>query len=339
MKYVEEEYAKELHRDLARRFAGTVPATEVSIEGAGVHWHCTAKRGPSSCSITCFDVGGPEYLTSFERDSETVAMGRTSSKVDTVNAVDDWLQGRQLSWLYGRFLFVDQTKRALVAIRDEMITRVPELVEAAPSELKHDMCDIYYLWFRSADRSCQVSFYGNDEHPDAVFHWDQCELFRFQARDREHLAVILKRWLCDRAMPSALRTEFPEYEIGQLADNYEYGKPIEGEFIKSWDSIERFYGNMHFPFAPRVRSLIAQMRARNYDKSLRAGQSLWSLILSRSRRHGLRDNQPMIAFWFHNDGMNVYAKLDEEKKETFPEIELTAEIEALLKKLEAKTID
>jgi hypothetical protein len=339
MKYAEEGYAKELHRELTWRFADSAPATAVSLDGAGVHWHCTARRGRNFCSIACFDVRGPEYLISFDRDSARVATGRNSSKLDTVDAVDDWLQGQQLARLYDRFRFVDQTKRALTSIREEMVLRVPELAEAAPAELQHDMCDIYYLWFRSIDRSCRLSFYGKNQLPDAAFHWDRYELFQFQAGDRKRLAAVLRRWLCDRAMPSTLRAEFPWIEIGELADYYERGNPIEGEFIKSWDSIDRFYNGMHFPFVPKVRALIARMRERGYDKSLRAGQSLWSLIVSRSRRHGLREDQPMIAFCFRNDGMDIYTCIDEEKKVASPEIEFTPEVDVLLKRLEAKAID
>jgi hypothetical protein len=339
MKDSQEDYAKELYRDLTRRFANNVPAIAVSIEGAGVNWHCTAKRGRNLCSVACFDAGGPEYLTSFERDAEKVATGRTSSKLDTVKAVDDWIRGQALSRLYDRFRFVDQIKRTLTGIRDEMIASVPALAEVAPGELQHSMCDIYYLWFRGLDRSCQVSFYGNNELPDAVFHWDGCELFRFQTGEGKYLAAVLKRWLCDRAMPSALRSEFPEIEIGELADYYERGNPIEGEFLMSWDSIDRFYDRLHFPFVPKVRGLVAQMREKGYDRSLRAGQSLSSLIVSRSRRHGLRDDQPFIEFGFSSDGMEVYFKIGEETKVKCPEIKLTPEIDTLLKKLEAKGID
>jgi hypothetical protein len=220
-----------------------------------------------------------------------------------------------------------------------MIARVPELTGATLAELQHDLCDIYRLWFQGVDRSCRISFYGKNELPDAAFHWDKCELFRFQARDRSRLAAVLKRWLCDRAMPSALRMEFPGLEIGELADHYERGNPIEGEFIKSWDSIERFYEDMHFPFVPKVRSLIAQMRRKGYDRSLRAGQSLWSLIVSRSRRHGLREDQPMIAFRFRNDGMELYINLDKKAKVTCPDIDFRPEIDALLKKLEAMGVE
>jgi hypothetical protein len=115
MKYAQEDHARDLHRDLARRFANSVPAIEVSIDGAGVRWHCTAKHGGNFCSIACFDVEGPEYLTSFEHDSEEVATGRTSSKLDTIDAVGDWLQGQQLARLYDRFRFIDQRNERSLA--------------------------------------------------------------------------------------------------------------------------------------------------------------------------------------------------------------------------------
>ena len=154
----------------------------------------SSKCGPNFCSTACFDVRGAEYLTYFERDSKRCATGRTSSKHETINAVEDWLQGQQLSRLYDRFRFVDQTKRALAGIRDDIIARVSELAEEAPAELQHDMCDIYYLWFGGPRRSCRISFYGKNDVPDAAFHWDDCELFRFQAGDRSRLASVLKRW-------------------------------------------------------------------------------------------------------------------------------------------------
>jgi len=338
MKYVEEHYANDLHRDLMQRFVDSVPATAISISGGGVHWQCTAKRGGNFCVINCFDFRGPEYLTSFEQDSHKIAWGRTSSKLDTINAVDAWLQRQELPLLYAQFPFVDWTKRALISIRDDVAARFPELAESATNELQHEVCDIYGLWFRGTDRTCRISFYGKNEFPDAAFHWDQCELFRFTADNREGLAAVVKRWVGDRAMPSTMRREFLYLEIGELADYYEHGNPIEGEFIKSWDLIERFYADMRFPFAPQVHNLIAQIRGKGYDKSLRAGQSLWSLIVSRSRRHGLRAGQSSIAFWFGEDGMDVYINFDEEKKVACPKIELTPEIETLLKKLEAQDI-
>ena len=80
---------------------------------------------------------------------------------------------------------------------------------------------------------------------------------------------------------------------------YEQGRGIEGEFIGSWCSVERFYQSVQAdPFALPVLNLISQLRAAGYERTLRAGTSLFSLVLSRSRRHGLRRGQAFIAFFF-----------------------------------------
>lgn len=339
IKYVQEEIAKDLNLALTQGFTNSFPATELTIKGAGVNWNCEAKRNNNLCTIHCFDANGGEYLTHFERDSEMLAWARTSSKLDTINAVEDWLKGEELSALYLKYSFVDKTKRDLSSIQDDVVSRFPELAESSSIELRHVLSDIYELWFKSADRSCRISYYGKNKFPDAVFHWDECELFRFKADNDENLAKVLKRWLCDAAMPSTMREEFPWIQIGKLADYYEKGNPVEGEFIESWDSIERFYADMKYPILPQILNLIGKMRQKGYDKSLRAGQSLWTLILSRSRRHGLRIKQPCIAFQFLENGMDVYISLGEDKKIKFPKIEFNPEIDTLLKKLETMNID
>lgn len=307
MKYPEEDYANDLHVELTRRFAPTVPATSLSVEGAGVHWHCTAQRGDSVCLIACFDMRGPEYYTSFERRSQKSGTARIPSRNQTIAAVADWLDGSDLSSLYDRYPFVDQTKRALTHLRDEVLGAVPELKASARVELEHQIADIYYLRFVADDRSCEISFYGKNELPDAKFSWDDCQLFRYQPDDNSQLAVVLKRWLCDHSQPSTMRTEFQWLEIGKLANYYENGKPIEGEFIQSWDSIEGFYRQDWCKVSDAVLAMIAEMRRAGYDRVLRAGQSLSSLGLSRSRRHGLRAEQPCLWFDFHGGVMNVRA--------------------------------
>jgi hypothetical protein len=118
---------------------------------------------------------------------------------------------------------------------------------------------------------------------------------------------LLKRWICDNAMPSAMRREFPWLMIGELADYYERGAPIEGEFIHSWDRIEEFYNTDHFSFRGRVLPLLRQLRDEGYARKLRAGQSMWTFILSRSRRNCLRATQSRIEFRFspNDDTMDV----------------------------------
>jgi hypothetical protein len=143
-------------------------------------------------------------------------------------------------------------------------------------------------------------------------------------------------------MPSDMRARFPWLTIGELADYYEAGNPVEGEFIKSWDGMEEFYDDARFPFADDVKAFLRALRSKGYDKTLRAGQSLWSLILSRSRRHGMRGQQPCVQFRFHAGGMDVVNCLEDRRNGTrsaYAKIECTPEIEALLSQLEAGPID
>jgi hypothetical protein len=289
----------------------------------------------------CFELPAPEYLTEFTRDTVTRSAGRTASVSDTADAIADWLQEREVSDLHDRFPFVDRTKRALTALRDDAVARFPGLTVSAPAELKNGAYDSCHLEFRGIDRSCLLSFYGRNEFPEVKFYWDETKLFSFPVDDAGCFAAVLNLWLCERVMPSVLRTEFPWIEIGMLADYYEQGNPVEGEFIQSWDSIERFYRSVNLHDAVKVLEMVRQMRARGYDKTLRAGQSLFTLILSRSRRHGLRNGQPNIAFYFHRkEPLVVYANnVGRLRKITHSMIELTPEIDSLLRKLESKEVD
>jgi len=259
--------------------------------------------------IACFVSAGPEYYSNFNRDSTDIATARIASRDDTIAAVADWLDGHDLSAIHDRFPVVDKTKRALCRIRDDVLAAVPEGRQCCYPELRHLIADIYHLRFRAKDRACEVSFYGKNEGPDARFSWGDCQLFEFQPDDNRTLAAVLKRWLCDRLQPSAMRTEFAWLKIGRLADYYENDRPLEGEFIQSWDYIEEFYRHGCFTFSDSVLAMIGAMRRAGYDRLLRAGQSMSCLGLSRSRRHGLRatgwpwavarPGLPQIRTWTH----------------------------------------
>lgn len=337
--YDEERHAKNLHRDLSEKFVSSDPEIDVSVKGEGVHWDCTARCGERSCSVTCFDSRGPEYLVSFEHNARRAAIGRTVSSIEAVAAVGEWLDGRRVEGLYERFDFVDRRKRSLTAIEAEVVESQPELCQRVSSELQHIGCDLFELWLKTQDRSCRISYYGRNPFPDAVFHWDECELLEIQTGDTVRLARMFKRWLCDHAMPSEMATEFPEAEVKPVARFYEEGRPVEGEFNASWDRIEQFFADEQFPCAGQVLGLIARIRQAGYDKKLRAGQSLWSLVVSRSRRHGLRDDQPSITFWFNGNGMDVSSTMNGQERLTFPEIEFSPLIDNLLKQLATKEID
>ena len=335
MKYTEEDLATDLHALLKRTFRST--PTSISIKGAGVHWYCTVKRDDSTCSIACFGLG-PEYYTVFKRDSAKVATARISSKEQTIDAVSDWLDGCELSELHGKFAFVDKTRRALRQLLDDVLSVEPDLQIATSIELKHEIADIYYLQFAGNTRSCKISFYGKNELPDARFSWDDCQLFQFKSDQPTQLAQVLKRWLCDQSPPSVMRSDFPWLIIGELADYYENGNPIEGEFIRSWDSIEGFYREDWCKFSQPVLSMIHAMRSAGYDRRLRAGQSMWSMGLSRSRRHGLRSEQPSLWFDFRNDRMDVDASFSDETLKDHP-LQFTESVRRMIDALVMFPID
>lgn len=334
-----ENHARNLQKCLAEHFSDQLPATEMLLSEADSHWHLWVRRGASECVTDCLDAWGPQYLTYFRRNGETAATGRTSLRDDTASAISDWVAGHQLSQLYSRFRFVDFAKRRLTRMQQEVFSRCSELQGVAQSDLHHVSDDKYYLWFRRNQRSCRLVLYGMSSLPEATFFWENSELFHFAVNDRLRLAEVLSRWLGDWAMPSSLRLEFTWLAIDEHADDYELDTPVEGEFRESWIRLERFYSDDKVPFARQARRFIVQIRQRGYDKLLRAGQSLENIIVSRSRKHGLRDNQPWMSLCFGDDGMELHATLDGQSTTIRTHAELTPEVENWLKSLVARGVD
>jgi hypothetical protein len=137
-----------------------------------------------------------------------------------------------------------------------------------------------------------------------------------------------------------LAHECPWIDVGKLARYYEHGRGIEGEFVVSWDQIEQFYQSFDYPLTPAVLHFITHVREHGYDTVLRVGQSMVTLIVSRSRRHGLSAGQPHIRFEFHRDGLDIeYIADNTVQHMSQPTIEFTAAIDQWLSQLAAKAID
>lgn len=159
--------------------------------------------------------------------------------------------------------------------------------------------------------------------------WDDRPLFAGQFEDNKPLSVLLKRWVSDRAMPSEIGAEFPGLEIDKLADYYERGVPLEGEFVRSWDAMEAFYREDGGDYFESARAFIRAMREAGYDQLLRAGQSMSIMGLSRSRDQGLRDDQPRLWFEFNGTEMDVDVNYASGGLKGHP-IQLTPEVRQLL---------
>jgi hypothetical protein len=207
MKSLEEQIATDLHGELTRRLAST-DAT-ASIAGAGFGWHCDARRGDYSCKIHCFVAPDAEYLTFFNRDASEMAVARTASRDQAIDAVVHWLDGQNVATLYARYPFVDKEKRALLQLRDDVLAAAPALRDSTNCELVTQFADIVGLHWAAGDRSCGISFFGENPLPDAKFAQNDSELFEFQPSDPSQLVPVLSRWLVDQASPSAMQAEFP----------------------------------------------------------------------------------------------------------------------------------
>lgn len=176
------------------------------------------------------------------------------------------------------------------------------------------------VWvLKDEDRSCTIYIFGQEAIPKYNFEWDECSLFEISSDDTTRLGDLILHWVYHKLPPSKMKIQFPEIELGKLAAYYENGEGVKGEYIESWNDIEVF--NSHF-YSEEDKSreddtfkLIKELRAIGLDRQLRAGQSLYRFILSRSRRHGLQENAFYIMITFlGNNQMRIHYYLN--NKET-----------------------
>jgi hypothetical protein len=357
----EEIYARQFYQELKNEFWGKqnpiskflgLPTNEtkseiaITIKEAGTQSECTITKEARQCSIHCFDIDrndikykGPEFYTTFKLDGKSIANGRTFDKLKTMDAIKNWIQNKTVEELYSQFNFIDQNKRQLEKLRADINESNTQLLAISQNEVAEENFSSFSLWFKHDNRSCRIYYYGYEPNPRYIFNWDDCLIFETSSSDVKRLGELINKWVFNKAVPSTLKKEFPEIEFGKLAEYYEKGNGIEGEFILSWDNIEDFYSEFELDKKNEILRLIKQIRAKGFEKTLRAGQSLYTLVLSRSRRHGLRANQDNISFSFNFIESAMEVRTRKGQKITFDKIEYNDTIENLLKTIELESID
>ncbi len=91
-------------------------------------------------------------------------------------------------------------------------------------------------------------------------------------------------------------------------------KEIIDRFQISWIDTKLKYKDLmenhsSFDFAKQILSLIERLRYLKYDKVLRLGTSMHTLVLSRSVEHGLREDQKEIRIeWAKENLFNIVMK-------------------------------
>ncbi len=357
----EEIYARQFYQELKNEFWGkqnpiskflglttSKPKSDISItlEEAGTQSNCTIKKESRQCSIHCFDIDrndlqykGPEFYTTFIIDEKSIANGRTFNRQRTMDAIKNWLQNKSLEELYSKFEFVDEKKRQLEKLRADINESNPHLLTISENAVVFENFSSHSLWFKNDNRSCEIYCYGYEPNPRYNFKWDDCLIFETSNSDIKRLGTLINKWVFYKAMPSTLKVEFPEIDFGRLADYYEKGNGIEGELILSWDNLENFYRELQIDKKPEILLLIKQMREKGFERTLRAGQSLYTLVLSRSRRHGLRENQNSISFSFNFIKSTMEVRSRTGDKLEFDKIEYNDTVEKLLRAIELESID
>jgi hypothetical protein len=356
----EEIYARELYKELKNEFPGkqnffskligktrnkSKSDFDISLKEEGTQSGCSISIESRKCTIHCIDIDrndlqykGPEFYLSFLEEGKTIANGRTFDRYKTIDAIKYWLQNETIEKLYSQFSFVEQEKRQLEKIRIEINISNPQLIKISQNEVVKESFS-YSLYFKQKNRSCRIYYYGYESHPRYIFSWDDSQMFEASGSDTIRLGSLISKWVFDLKMPSVLKTEFSEIESGKLSEYYERGNGIIGEFILSWDFIEDFYRDSDLDKKSEILSLIQLMREKGFDRIFRAGQSLYTLVLSRSRRHGLQKSQGRILFSFDFIASAMEIRSKNGERIAFERIEYNDTIENILKELESENID
>lgn len=309
----------------------------IALEGAGVHWSVIVTGTTRSCQTHCFHQRkGPEFATIFMTDGQRAASGRSHRLDETIAAIKHWLAGATLTGMYEKYAFVDKEKRFLQAGLSTLMAFCPRLERTMQHEVVEDHFNFYSLWFRDGERACTLKIYS--DHLNLWLFWDDVKMSQSTTGFTENTARLIEAWVVDKEMPSVLKKSYPDLHFDEVADYYEQGRPIEGEFIVSWKKTVDFYKTRGLENTADILSLIQTMLEKGFDHILHAGVSLDRLIISRGHRTSLMFVQPFLGITFakKENAMEVFYK---EESYAFDHIGYNATLDSLLQQLIAEPID
>jgi hypothetical protein len=310
-----------------------------------VNWNVEIKLNQRCVKINVFHnrfikrQNDLQLLASFQEHEETLGWGRTAIEQSVIDASIVWLS--EMTWLdlYEKFDFVESAEKFQVSIRASLVQH-HAVIAKLQNEIRREPQDFCYQKFDSGVRTVEILLYGPEHEQWVSFLWHDSKMFELRNHDHAKLAPVIGSWLHEQDMPSTMNQKFPWLETGKLAQYYEQGRELEGEFVVSWDGIEGFYAK-----EPRVErsgpllKLIAEMRVRGFEKSFRAGTSMTILIFSRSKDHGLRAEQAHICLSGSEYGVDVEINIDGRHRMFLANGEFTPEIEQWFRRLEMHPVD
>lgn len=344
--FVEKKIAKSLFSDIKIYFENFDIKPIIELDGDGVHWNCVLKMDEYEASIYSCDISyhpdekgrTEEFIVSYIQKREEVSCGRTSNRDKLIKSVEIWLNYKSKEQLYNKFEFVDHDLRFFQKQESDWIYKFPELGRTSRI-LEYQGSGTVRYEISYDDRSCWSTGIGEKGEAYFGFSWDGCTLFETETI-REETAEVLKRYLIDKETLSFLNKEFSNIPTNNLTECYEKGEGIKGEFVESWNSILQFYADFPEKWLPcknEIIMLIHGLIDQGFDQTIRAGKSWTKLILSRSRRHGLSEDSPFVAFEFWNNKIQITTGKGEIVE--LNSIQIDQRILGLIKELENKEIN
>lgn len=155
-------------------------------------------------------------------------------------------------------------KQALEELLRTAMAAEPRLEGAIAWELKRNSWCGAKISIQAGDRSFEIDSHAKK----AELRWDG-GLVALTPVVPAQFGALLVDWLLDCCPPTKLNARHPEVEVFDVARFYEEGRPVEGEFLLSWDGIEGFYrGYLHlYEDLAFVLRFIANLRARGFDRT------------------------------------------------------------------------
>jgi len=115
---------------------------------------------------------------------------------------------------------------------------------------------------------------------------------------------------------------------------------IEKDFLASWDKVQLFFERLNYWEHDHILKIITYLRDRGYDRKLRAGQSIYYFVLSRSRHHRLRKDFARLFIILTEDTMQLkYVAGGSKEEYEFDTISVNDKLIELVDKLASRPID
>jgi hypothetical protein len=273
--FPEELIARDLHEFLRRELCAE--KVEVKLKGAGCNWKVEVIGGARRVEVCCFHYGdsantmmlgirgnahlskvnvairheahpGPEYYVSLREQESLAATARTQDLDAVVPVLRDWaIGGHDLEKMYRRHAVVDQGRRALVRIADDVNGRLKAMGSAVLVELDGDgeSRENGELWFYSGERSGRVAA-ARDGAVNFAFLAKRTQIMRAEGWKTDEVARAVHAWNDKGATVEDMKVAFPAIHLEPFATSFgraEYSDWHWGNVLlqASTDSVLAYY--------------------------------------------------------------------------------------------------